>query len=109
MILVHVGRSPDRRTRYGLTAWGARCLSMVWIMIGLCIVGGGCGIVPRSRMDTLPAAYADFAARRNARLKDRILAVQGAESRLCRARPLTNKLSGDPDDAIERMERSVLT
>ena len=106
MIRAHSAVPPDRRTRYGLTAWGARCLFMVWIVIGLCIVGGGCGIVPRSRMDECQRLTQTLRSE-NARLKDRILAVQGQNRDYAERASDDARRLATQDDAIERLEHSV--
>jgi hypothetical protein len=97
---------PHDWTQHGLTARGAKRLATVWVVIGFCLVVVGCGIVPKSRMDECQRLTQTLRSE-NARLKDRILAVQGqnrdyAERAVDDARRLATQ-----DDAIERLEHSV--
>jgi uncharacterized coiled-coil protein SlyX len=106
MIRAHSAVPPSLRTRHGLTAWGAKRLATVLVVIALPLVAGGCGIVPKSRMDECQRLTQTLRSE-NARLKDRILAVQGqnrdyAERAVDDARRLATQ-----DDAIERLEHSV--
>lgn len=96
----------DFPAHHGRTIRGAKLLAMVSLVIGLVLASGGCAIVPKSRMDECQRLTQTLRAE-NARLKDRVLAVQGqnrdyAERAVDDARRLATQ-----DDAIERLEHSV--
>jgi hypothetical protein len=96
----------DFWTRHRQTIRGGKRLATVSLVIGLSLSGGGCGIVPKSRMDECQRLTQTLRSE-NARLKDRALALQGqnrdyAERAVDDARRLATQ-----DDAIERLEHSV--
>ena len=96
----------DFWTPHGRTFQGAKRLAIVSLVMSLLIAGGGCGIVPKSRMDECQRLTQTLRSE-NARLKDRVLALQGqnrdyAERAVDDARRLATA-----DDAIEHLEHSV--
>ena len=106
MVRANSAVPPDLWTRHRLTAWAAKRLATVLIVIALSLVGGGCGIVPKSRMDECQRLTQTLRSE-NARLKDRILAVQGQNRDYAeRAVDDVRRLAAQ-DDAIERLEHSV--
>src|SRR5580658_2324463 len=58
------------------SASAAKSLAAISLVIGLLLTGGGCGIVPKSRMDECQRLTQTLRSE-NARLKDRVLALQG--------------------------------
>jgi hypothetical protein len=106
MVRAHSAVPRDFSTRHVRTIPGAKRLAVVSVVIGLFLAGGGCGIVPKSRMDECQRLTQTLRSE-NARLKDRVLAVQGqnrdyAERAVDDARRLATQ-----DEAIERLEHSV--
>ena len=96
----------DFCTQHDRTIRGANRLAMVSLVIGLFVAVNGCGIVPKSRMDECQRLTQTLRSE-NARLKDRVLALQGqnrdyADRAVDDARRLATQ-----DDAIERLEHSV--
>jgi hypothetical protein len=106
MIRAHSAVPPSLWTRNELTAWGAKRLAAVLVVVALSLVGGGCGIVPKSRMDECQRLTQTLRSE-NARLKDRILAVQGQNRDYAdRAVDDARRLAAQ-DNAIERLDYSV--
>jgi hypothetical protein len=106
MVRAHWAVPPHFRSQPGRNICGAKILAMVWLGIGLFLAGSGCGIIPKSRMDECQRLTQTLRSE-NARLKDRVLALQGqnrdyAERAVDDARRLATQ-----DDAIERLEHSV--
>jgi len=76
------------------------------LILGILILGSGCGIVPRAQMDECQRIGQTLRSE-NARLKDRVLALQSqnqdyADRAVDDSRRLTIQ-----DEAIERLEHSV--
>jgi hypothetical protein len=106
MVRAHWAVPRDFWTQHGRTIRGANRLAMVSVVIGISLAGGGCAIVPKSRMDECQRLMQTLRSE-NARLKDRVLAVQGqnrdyAERAVDDARRLATQ-----EEAIERLEHSV--
>jgi hypothetical protein len=96
----------DFWTQHGRTVRGAKLPVIVSLVIGLFLACSGCGIVPKSRMDECQRLTQTLRSE-NARLKDRVLALQGqnrdyAERAVDDARRLATA-----DVAIEHLEHSV--
>jgi len=106
MVRAHRAVPRDFRTVHVRTIQGTKIGAMVSLLFGLVLAGAGCGIVPKSRMDECQQLTQTLRSE-NARLKDRVLALQGqnrdyAERAVDDARRLATQ-----DDAIERLEHSV--
>ncbi|HEX3448826.1 MAG TPA: hypothetical protein VHS97_11265, partial [Isosphaeraceae bacterium] len=66
----------DFCTQHDRTVRGAKLPVIVALVIGLFLACSGCGIVPKSRMDECQRLTQTLRSE-NARLKDRVLALQG--------------------------------
>ena len=77
-------------------------LVVVLVLVGI----AGCAIVPRSRMDECQKLTQTLRAE-NARLKDRVLALQGQNRTMPNAPSTMRERLAIQDEAIERLEHSV--
>ena len=100
-----IPRSGPQTNRRGLR--GVRRLAAARLVIGLAlVVGPGCGIVPRSRMDECQRLTQTLRSE-NARMKDRVLALQGQNRDYAERAVDDAKRLAVQDEAIERLEHSV--
>jgi hypothetical protein len=93
-------------TPHGRILRGADRVAMVSLVIGLLLAGGGCGIIPKSRMDECQRLTQTLRSE-NARLKDRVLALQGQNRDYAERAIDDARRQATQDDAIQRLEQSV--
>jgi hypothetical protein len=91
----------------GRSARGARRVGTArLVFVALLVVSPGCGIVPRSRMDECQRLTQTLRSE-NARMKDRVLALQGQNRDYAERAVDDAKRLAIQDEAIERLEHSV--